>query len=82
MLMCLRHWRMVPRKLQINVWNEYRAGQEIDKRPTLEYLLVQQAAVACVAAKEGLADEAAEARANVLKFQTLMKARGEDLKKR
>lgn len=40
MFMCLRHWRMVPRKQQITVWNVYRPGQETDKQPSAEYLAV------------------------------------------
>lgn len=47
LLMCKRHWRMVPKDLQREVWAHYRPGQEIDKRPTRSYLDVAQAA--CVA---------------------------------
>ncbi len=53
MLMCLRHWRMVPRRLQYRVWQEYVPGQEIRKDPTLAYLDVQKQAVEAVAKKEG-----------------------------
>ncbi len=53
MLMCLKHWRMVPRDLQKAVWREYVPGQEIRKDPTPEYMAVQAAAVDAVAAKEG-----------------------------
>lgn len=53
MLMCLRHWRMVPRELQRRVWATYVAGQEIRKDPTAEYMEAQRAAVDAVAAKEG-----------------------------
>ncbi len=52
LLMCPRHWRMVPRNLQAEVWRTYRAGQEIDKRPTREYLDAADAAINAVAAKE------------------------------
>lgn len=52
LLMCARHWRMVPAKLQADVWRTYRAGQEIDKKPTREYLAAARAAVEAVAAKE------------------------------
>jgi hypothetical protein len=48
MLMCLPHWRMVPRELQQEVWRTYRPGQEIDKRPSVEYIAVQRRAVAAV----------------------------------
>lgn len=54
MLMCLRHWRMVPRDLQKRVWAEYVPGQETRKDPTPAYMEVQRAAVAAVAAKEGV----------------------------
>lgn len=49
LLMCLRHWRMVPRELQNRVWKHYRPGQEIDKNPTPEYLEVMKEAIAAVA---------------------------------
>ncbi len=52
LLMCARHWRMVPRKLQRRVWATYRPGQEIDKQPSAEYLEAQQAAVAAVRQRE------------------------------
>ena len=52
MLMCFRHWRMVPRDLQKLVWSYYRPGQEIDKRPSTEYLEVMEAAIDAVAQKE------------------------------
>lgn len=54
MLMCRRHWFMVPKPLRDAVWAEYRPGQEIDKRPSDAYMEVQQAAVRAVAEKEGL----------------------------
>lgn len=53
LLMCLKHWKMVPRQIQAAVWNHYRKGQEIDKRPSKEYALVQRAAVWCVWVSEG-----------------------------
>lgn len=56
LLMCRKHWRMVPRKLQLLVWSTYRPGQEIDKEPTEAYLLVQRAAVWTVFVKESGCD--------------------------
>lgn len=53
LLMCLRHWNMVSKTDQREVWEHYRPGQEIDKRPTMEYLAVQRRVVAKVAQKEG-----------------------------
>lgn len=52
LLMCLRHWRMVPRALQRAVWAAYRPGQETDKSPSREYLAAARAAIAAVAAAE------------------------------
>lgn len=52
LLMCIRHWRMVPRDIQRRVWAHYRPGQEIDKRPTRQYLEVMNEAIQAVAARE------------------------------
>jgi hypothetical protein len=52
LLMCSRHWRMVPRSLQNRVWKTYRTGQEIDKRPSEEYLTVMREAIAAVSIAE------------------------------
>ena len=54
MLMCRKHWAMVPRAQQIEVWRHYRPGQEEDKRPSIEYLAAATAAVLAVAGQEGL----------------------------
>jgi hypothetical protein len=54
LLMCRRHWYMVPKPLRDAVWAEYRPGQEIDKRPTREYLDIAHAAIEAVAEREGL----------------------------
>jgi hypothetical protein len=55
MLMCRKHWYMVPSPLRREVWRLYRPGQEIDKRPSPEYLDVMQAAIDAVAEKERIA---------------------------
>jgi hypothetical protein len=52
LLMCKRHWRLVPRKLQQDVLREYRPGQETDKRPSEAYLVVMRAAIDAVASRE------------------------------
>jgi hypothetical protein len=44
---------MVPPKLQIAVYREYRPGQEIDKEVTHEYRLAMWRAIFAVAQKEG-----------------------------
>lgn len=48
MLMCRRHWRQVPRLIQAQIWRYYRPGQEIDKRPSAEYLRAMKAAIDAV----------------------------------
>lgn len=53
LVMCPKHWRMVPLALQREVWRHYRVGQELDKRPTFEYMVAQRAAVNAVAVAEG-----------------------------
>ncbi len=53
MLMCLAHWRLLPKRLQREVWRHYREGQEITKDPSEAYMEAQRAAVAAVAKIEG-----------------------------
>lgn len=53
MLMCTAHWRMVPYRLQTDVWDAYVPGQEVRKDPTPEYLKAARAAINAVAEKEG-----------------------------
>ncbi len=48
MLMCLKHWKLVPREAQNDIWKTYVPGQEIRKDPTTEYLKAQQRAMAFV----------------------------------
>lgn len=55
MLMCRKHWRMVPRELQEDVWDAYEEGQENRKDPTTTYLKAARAAINAVATKEGKA---------------------------
>lgn len=55
MLMCRKHWYMVPAPLRREVWRVYRPGQEIDKNPSSEYLDVMRAAIDAVAEKERIA---------------------------
>jgi len=68
---------MVPKKLQITVWNQYRPGQEIDKQPSLYYLSVQQMAVAEVARLEGKIEQASVCFQDSLKYGTAAKEAGE-----
>ncbi|MEM9149126.1 MAG: hypothetical protein AAGB19_01550 [Cyanobacteria bacterium P01_F01_bin.3] len=53
MLMCRKHWAMVPKELQRAVWRHYRHGQEVDKNPSSEYLAAALAAINAVAVAEG-----------------------------
>ena len=48
MLMCKRHWRMVPKPLQDAVWATYVPGQEQRRDPTPEYLAAARAAINAV----------------------------------
>ncbi len=43
---------MVPGFLKAKVWEHYRPGQEIDKRPSESYMLYQQMAIQAVAERE------------------------------
>src|SRR5215472_12049366 len=53
LLMCLRHWRMVPRAIQRAVWATYRSGQCDDKNPSEAWHRAADAAIAYVATCEG-----------------------------
>jgi hypothetical protein len=48
LLMCLSHWRLVPKDLQRQVWLTYRKGQELDKSPSRKYLAAADAAIQAV----------------------------------
>jgi len=51
-LMCLRHWRMVPKAIQREVWKHYRPGQCDDKKPSEAWHRAADAAIAAVHDKE------------------------------
>ncbi len=71
LLMCPRHWRKVPKKLQSDVWSFYVSGQEIRKNPTLDYLMAAWTAIFAVADKEGIQyDASAIMREVAVKFAT------------
>ena len=55
MLMCKRHWYMVPSHMRNAVWATYVPGQEVTKTPTLDYLEAAMAAINAVADAEGIA---------------------------
>ncbi len=52
MFMCRKHWFTVPAELRRAVWLTYRPGQEVDKRPSAEYLNVAHEAIEAVATRE------------------------------
>lgn len=54
LFMCRRHWRMLPAELRALVWKHYRPGQEVDKKPSADYLEVTQRAKAFIARFESL----------------------------
>lgn len=53
LLMCARHWRMVPDHMQEAVWATYSRGQERRMDPSDAYLEAAMAAVDAVALAEG-----------------------------
>ncbi len=53
LLMCPKHWRMVPGPIKREVLRFYRPGQERDKNPSDDYILAARKAIAAVAILEG-----------------------------
>ena len=53
MHMCRRHWAMVPRRLQDQLWAHYRRGQERTMTPSAFYLRAAADCVRAVAEAEG-----------------------------
>jgi hypothetical protein len=45
MFMCQPHWFMVPPALREGIKGSYRPGQEVDKKPSSEYLALAHAAI-------------------------------------
>ena len=37
---CKHHWYKLPKRLRLRIWQTYRVGQEIDKKPSKEYVAV------------------------------------------
>lgn len=37
---CSGHWFRLPKELRDKIWQTYRPGQEIDKKPSREYVAV------------------------------------------
>ena len=55
MLMCLKHWRQVPKFLQDAVWSAYKAAPAPGRARDFGYLTACANAVECVAEQEGIA---------------------------
>jgi hypothetical protein len=53
LLMCARHWRLVPRRVQREVWATYRRGQCDDMKPSEAWHVAADAAIGWVATQEG-----------------------------
>ena len=49
---CSRHWFRLPRELQLRIWSSYRPGQEIDGKPSANYIADAKAVQAWIADKE------------------------------
>lgn len=39
---CKKHWFKLPKRLRDKIWRAYRPGQEVDMRPSKEYLEVAE----------------------------------------
>lgn len=49
MLMCRRHWYLVPKALRDRVWATYQTGQEVGRvRPSREYFAAVREAIDAV----------------------------------
>lgn len=57
MLMCRKHWFMVPKAVRDRVWATYRDGQCDDWRITHAYAEAARSAVRSVAVREGRTEE-------------------------
>ncbi len=52
MLMCKKHWFMVPKDIRNQIWEHYRSGQCNDKKPSREWLMAAKNAIKTVWEKE------------------------------
>lgn len=52
LFMCLSHWHKLPKATRDAIWDTYRRGQEIDKKPSTEYLLTAARAILWLAKLE------------------------------
>ncbi len=52
LLMCYKHWKIVPKHIQSEVWANYRVGQCDDKNPSKEWHIAADKAIEFVWNKE------------------------------
>lgn len=52
LLMCLKHWKLVPKAIQKRIWAYYRVGQCDDKNPSEEWIEAANEAIRVVWEKE------------------------------
>ena len=48
---CREHWFRLPKALRKKIWAAYRPGQEIDKKPSDEYIAIARGAQDWIAAR-------------------------------
>jgi hypothetical protein len=69
LLMCARHWFMVPRHLREQVLATYRRGQCDDGKPSVDWHIAADLAIAAVAQREGHERAAASFRASAERWR-------------
>ena len=84
MFACRAHWFALPRRIRSAIWIEYREGQEVDKKPSIRYLAVQQYACAYLVFKPHDAEAVFEAieyvkRAAAFQEQAILMGLGDPL---
>ena len=52
---CKAHWYTLPSTLRIEIWRTYRSGQEVDMRPSKDYLAVAERVQVWIANHLGIA---------------------------
>ena len=44
-VLCADHWHTFPKEIQTRVWRHFRRGQDLDDKPSREYIAAAQAAI-------------------------------------
>jgi len=52
---CKPHWMKLPARLRTKIWRAYQPGQEINKRPSKEYVAIAREAQDWIAKHYGIA---------------------------